>query len=214
MCTQRCRTHLFSLLALCGVCIVPLFPAGAENDDAWTVDITKQHPPISQENRIIKWCAESGDGVRYASANIELKGYKPCGELKTAMQCDPAGARMINPAGDFPSSYRDCSVGPRIKIERHDPLPLQEPSELGTPSALAANGGLSPDETRRLKREFTAAQEQQERQEQKEMQQTLQAVFGAFGGLPGVEGKRRPSGAMRGKQQDQIQELMKLMMQP
>lgn len=201
-------------------CVCPVLA----EDDSWTIDLNKQHPPVSQENRILKWCADAGDGVRFASANIELKGYHPCGELQTAMQCDPSGARMINPGGEFPSTYRDCSLGPRISVVRRDPLPAVAPDGLGeappgsSPEGSATNEGLSPGEQRRLKREFSAAQQQQERAEQKEIEQAMKAVLGAFGGLQNADPERRrnlgSSGSTARNQQQQIEQLMRLMMQP
>lgn len=72
-------------------------------------------------NDIIKWCEDDGDGVRYASANIAIKGYSRCGGLKASKTCDATGNRFFSPgpSKDSPHGYLDCSIGPRIEIERH-----------------------------------------------------------------------------------------------
>ncbi len=212
------RAVVFALGAFL-VCGAPARRVVADDvTDAWTVDISKQHPPLGQENRIIKWCADDSDGVRYASANIELKGYHPCGELHTTMQCDPSGARMINPPGDFPPAYRDCSIGPRIKVTRHDPLP--EPADTNVDATeLAQGAGLSADEQRRLKREFAAAQADAEKREEREMQEAMRAIFSAFGGTAINDGtspgrSRGSSRTVPRDQQKQLQDILRLIGQP
>lgn len=94
--------------------------AETESAEQWTEDSSKQHPPEAAANRIIKWCADKGSKERFASSNLELKGYHPCGELKTEVACDPSGKRMIakNPA-DFPYAYKDCSSQPRIILKNY-----------------------------------------------------------------------------------------------
>ncbi len=77
--------------------------------------------PVLGANEIIKWCEEDGEGVRYASSNIALKGYKKCGEVQASKTCDAVGNRFFSPQPDkkSPHGYLDCSIGPRIEIERH-----------------------------------------------------------------------------------------------
>lgn len=88
-------------------------------------------------NDIVKWCEEDGEGVRYASANIDLKGYDKCGELKAQKTCDASGQRFISPSSTAPHGYLDCEIGPRIYVRRHldlesDVLEFQDFREDGT----------------------------------------------------------------------------------
>ncbi len=127
-------------------------------------------PPSSAENRIIKWCAESGTHTRYASANIQLKGYAPCGEVKTAVRtCDAVGNRMISPGGEVPYGYRDCSLGKRLVVIRHDPL--DPPND---------DRGLSSAEQHALNREFKQIQKDQEKQEAKDIEAAMRGFAGIF----------------------------------
>ncbi|MCB0346396.1 MAG: hypothetical protein KDD66_14850 [Bdellovibrionales bacterium] len=77
--------------------------------------------PLLGANSIVKWCEKDGEGVRYASSNIDLKGYVKCGELQASKTCDAVGNRFFSPQSDkkSPHGYLDCNIGPRIQIERH-----------------------------------------------------------------------------------------------
>ncbi len=184
--------------------------SAAERSDAWTIDISKQHPPVSAENRIIRWCSEDGSKHRYASANIDLKGYKPCGQLSSVVSCDPSGARVFSsssqpPPGSRNYAHRDCSVGPRIKVVRHEPNPVTSSDFTGERSQVAADGspptGLSAAEYKRLERDFKVAQAEQERKNQKELEQVMSAMFGA---LSGGSGRGRDSRQRRGRDSQQL----------
>lgn len=92
----------------------------ARAEDGWGVDPKKEHPPVSSQNRIIRWCANEGSKERFASANLAVEGFHPCGELNTPVSCDPVGKRLIGKNGQPPEIYKDCSVGPRIVVHRED----------------------------------------------------------------------------------------------
>ncbi len=112
---------LFSASAYAG-----FSPASAED---WTSNQGRVLPPTSAENRIVKWCEKDGDKVRYASANLEIKGFAPCGTVATAANCDATGNRYIGPATGAPHGYLDCNNGQRIYIERDGKeLALSSPS--------------------------------------------------------------------------------------
>ena len=98
----------------------------------WTVSERDMRRIVGAENQIVKWCREDGSpGVRYASANIDLSGYKRCGELEASLTCDATGRKFIT-KGKTPHGYQNCDVGPRIYIER-DGEPLKPTTEVAAP---------------------------------------------------------------------------------
>ena len=84
--------------------------------DNWSLNEKKALPAEKDENRIIKWCdKETGKKIRYASANIALAGYKPCGAIKSIDVCDENGNKFL---GQVPKKgiFSKCSA-PLIKDE-------------------------------------------------------------------------------------------------
>lgn len=108
--------------------------------DDWDMNTGQDLPPVPEENRIIKWCKKDGAGVRYASANLEIPGYEPCGKLEVEMTCDAGGGRHIGSAVAGQYGNRDCALGPRIFIERTDSA---EPQDLNQPSDVEVSGEAS-----------------------------------------------------------------------
>ena len=70
---------------------------------------------------ILKWC--QGDRILYSIDDLSAKGYTRCGELNTAKLCDAGGNRIIGNIKEH-GAYKDCKIGPRISVIRHDPLPF------------------------------------------------------------------------------------------
>ena len=82
--------------------------------DNWSINQKKALPGEKDENRIIKWCdKETGKKVRYASANIALKGYEPCGSIKSVDVCDENGNKFL---GQVPKKgiFSQCNA-PLVK---------------------------------------------------------------------------------------------------
>jgi len=119
------RLALIFLIFLCWPCL-------AENE--WTVEGNQDLPPTNPENRIIKWCKLDGSHVRFASANLKLKGYEPCGKLTSHTSCDAGGTRMISKDANRPSGHLDCGRGPRIQISRDGVDLLPTPGDEAIPS--------------------------------------------------------------------------------
>lgn len=104
---------------------------------------------MDQENRIIKWCETGGSEVRYASANLRIHGFEPCGSVKTAVTCDPLGAKFIGP-DNGPHGYKNCAYGKRLQITNID--------DTQTPAAVKSESGkgdpLSSREQQQLRRDL------------------------------------------------------------
>ena len=160
-------------------------------------------PPSSAENRIIKWCAEKGTHTRYASANIQLKGYSPCGEVKTAMSCDAVGNRMISPTGTVPYGHRDCSLGKRLVVIRHDETP-QSPDDRGFSSA----------EQHAMNREFKQLQRDQEKRETKEIEAALRGFTGIFFNDKALRQQQRSSSRRKNSQQIDVAQILRMLSAP
>ncbi len=85
------------LLKIVSIILILTSSTWAEN---WSFNDKQNLPAQKDENRIIKWCdKETGKKTRYASANIELAGYKPCGAIKSIDVCDANGNKFL---GDTP----------------------------------------------------------------------------------------------------------------
>ena len=69
-------------------------------------------------DKIIKWCADEGTHVRYASANIQLKGYTPCGQLSASRRCDDNGRRFISAGGITDYSEEEEAKCEEIRAQR------------------------------------------------------------------------------------------------
>ena len=107
-------------------------------EDSWVVDgipepvETYTLPPSES---ILKWCEEGGKKVRYAQNPVP--GYRLCGEIEALKLCDPSGRRFISTAQGAPYTYRDCTVGKRIEVIRHDPLPEFTPQAILDPAPMS-----------------------------------------------------------------------------
>lgn len=149
--------------------------AFAQND-SWAVEREREFPPTEQENRILKWCKVDSPSApaRYASANIELKGYAPCGELNSEVTCDAVGNRMLGKM-TRPYDHKSCSVGPRISIFKGSVASFFEKPE------ETSSEKLNPGEERKLKKEINKASVDQQKKEQQELTQFLNTVLGGSG---------------------------------
>ena len=155
--------------------------------EQWSLEQSQEHPPEKPQNRIIKWCSEDGSQERWASANIQPKGYIPCGKLSTVATCGASGKRMIGGNdSERPRDHRDCGVGPRILIVNHD-----ENDTIDT-SAVPENPGeitpLSNDEAKALKQEIEHAEKLQNSDPMMQLQKMadllLQQLLSGPGGKP------------------------------
>lgn len=125
----------------------------------WSSESGKEHRPAEQENRIIKWCSEDGSRVRYASANLTIKGFQPCGTLAATKTCDAVGNRIISKDGARPRDHRDCDLGPRILVIRQAP---EDEIDLSGLDAKRKQGEpLTPEEQRSLEKELKIAEKKQ-----------------------------------------------------
>jgi len=100
------------LLKIVSIILILNLNAWADN---WSFNNKKNLPAQKDENRIIKWCdKETGKKTRYASANVELAGYKPCGAIKSIDVCDANGNKFL---GDVPKKgiFTQCSSGEIVK---------------------------------------------------------------------------------------------------
>ncbi len=195
--------------------VLVLFASRANAEDAWTTDAGKQHPAASAENRIIRWCNEAGTHERFASANIEIKGYHPCGELAMPVSCDPSGTRMIGKSGETPYAFKDCAVGPRIKIERHGPVITENYQDPLSPDGEDPGDPLSTIERSDLAREMKKAKDQQAQsldvQLQRALDQMMQQLLSIDGYdvLSGQKTARRAPSKQRRFNEKQIDELIR-----
>lgn len=123
--------------------------------EQWSLDGEGEHPPPAPENRIIKWCSEDGSHVRYASSNIEIKGYTPCGKVGATTTCDASGNRMISKDPNRPHDHLDCGVGPRIFIMNHHEDDTIDLSAL--PEDDEQVGAMTEAEKRALEKEVQEA---------------------------------------------------------
>lgn len=166
---------LISLLFLSCIC-GPAYAA-----DSWTLSGDGQYAPTNPEDIIIKWCETNGERTRYASANLNIKGYEPCGKLQTAATCDAGGERIISGDLNRPYDHRDCVKGPRISITRDGESLYsgrtsapQEPSDayldqldsmLDQENGSNDTRGMSAKEEYKMEREFERIRKQQEQQD-------------------------------------------------
>lgn len=124
----------------------------------------------SAENRIIRWCSSDDSKIRFASANITIAGFRPCGELKTRVTCDAVGNRLIGDQGNVPYDHKDCGEGPRLLVIAHDP-----PSP---PEGTFEPSPLTSKERADLTRDLREIEQAQEKREQKQIQAILNRVVG------------------------------------
>lgn len=104
-------------------------PAPDAQSERWTVDSPPSAEKAIPQGQVLKWCEIKGKRVRYAT-NI-VSGYRLCGNLSASRTCDPSGKRFIAASADnAPYAFKDCSIGRRIYVKRHDdPIVLEPPPE-------------------------------------------------------------------------------------
>lgn len=128
---------------------------GSVHAEQWSLAEDREHAPAAQRNRIIKWCKLDGSHERYASANIRLKGYEPCGTISVPVTCDASGKRMIGTDKDRPRGHRDCGIGPRITIFNYsDHDTIDRSGQAQSPEEITA---MSSTEQEEMARELDAA---------------------------------------------------------
>lgn len=158
---------LFRPLLLIVFVLVPCF-AGLSTavaaDEEWSLD-GQQYPPTPPENRIIRWCSADGAKERFASANIRLDGYEPCGQLRAHATCDAAGTKLFSNDPNVPYDHKDCAAGPRIMVISHNP-PVQ-PAPMNEPEIGKAS----------FQREFKQLQKKQEEDAKKELHTIVEAAL-------------------------------------
>jgi len=178
--------------------------------DEWSVDEATQLPPTAPENRIIKWCQLEGDGVRYASSNLNIPGYKPCGKLAVTMNCDSTGRRYIGEEISSGYTYRDCSVGPRITIERTDGEQIEAESFANDDVKPGDPDPMSTDERTDMENDLAKIEQQQQKQTQQELMMIQQLLFGGmFNPNPQKKSKRRKKRFSKSEMRKQKRELKK-----
>lgn len=153
--------------------------------DEWSIDGT-QYPPTPPENRIIRWCSADGTKERFASANIQLKGYEPCGQLRARATCDAAGTKLFSNDPNVPYDHRDCAAGPRIMVISHNPPPV-EPVGMNEPEIGNAS----------FRKEFKQLQRKREEEEKREIQNFVDAIFSHLLGPDASFDRKRGSGISR-----------------
>ena len=184
---------------LCTLLLVLTTPVALS--DEWSQGETEELPARSPENRIIKWCQKDGSHQRYASANLRLKGYEPCGKLKAFMTCDAGGNRMFGSDENRPKGHLDCGIGPRIMIINYDEDDVVDKSAMASSTDQIKE--LSTAERKNMKDELARLKKQQQMAPQEAAAQ-LQAVIDALtkylaaqqGG--GLAGARAGAGKKKG----------------
>jgi len=186
---SRVRSFIFLLCALLAQAKVPGLCLAEEN---WTSDSDKQSPAPRNEDRIIRWCSSDGKAVRFASANIEIQGYQPCGELNVPINCDAGGTRIIGKTDKLPYSYKACSGTPRIRIENDGE------------TVSGATGQNGPDgqpldarEKMDLASDLHQVEQNQKDQADIQIQKLLEGVLGQL--LNQVPPQQQKSGSRKGK---------------
>lgn len=104
-----------------------LATVASAQEDSWTYNTTQEETytlPSSEE--ILKWCDQEGKKVRYS--HDPVPGYRLCGELQTKKLCDPSGRRFIGQQ-NAPYTYKDCTIGERIVVTRHEAENTTGPGE-------------------------------------------------------------------------------------
>src|SRR5262249_32183905 len=129
--------------------------------EEWSADGVGEYPPDAPADRIIKWCSADGSRVRYASANLKIRGFEPCGKLQTTATCDASGTRLISKDDNRPEGHLDCSVGPRIMIVNRGSAETVDQSNMVQSTEEIAP--LDPDEQASLGREMKNAEKAQAR---------------------------------------------------
>jgi hypothetical protein len=182
---------LFALLAGMTVAFVPGFCSA--DSEHWTTDVKNEHPAPSVENRIIRWCSDSNSAERYASANIDIAGFHPCGEIKTAVTCDPSGRRMISKNNTaVPYAFKDCDIGERISVVRTDGW---LPEKVNAAEPTAAVPPLSADERRNLTHDVKRVEQGQSEDLEIQLQKIMDTLLsGMLSRMPAQQNDRSRPG--------------------
>jgi len=190
-----------------------LVPTPALAADQWSYQEHTQDDPTPPRDRIIKWCNDSGQ-VRYASANIKLKEYKPCGKIDTTATCDPSGNRFIGGNDSKkPYTYKNCNIGKRIEITNYKREDTDTPEGVTTSSPNDPIKPLSPSEEEQLRKDMKKAKQQHSHNDPTaQVQQLIQGLMGNLldpnsnkGSTRNLKSKRKPS---RGQQQQMVKGLL------
>ncbi|MFN8392190.1 MAG: hypothetical protein U0136_17995 [Bdellovibrionota bacterium] len=166
--------------------------------EQWTEQASNQHPAVGAHNRIIRWCSSEGKPERFASANISLKGYQPCGELQTPISCDPSGRRYISKDANTPYAYKDCGTE-RIHMPRRKDLPFDEHGNPIGDVAQQANGAdpLSTNEAASLRRDVKKIEAAQSQDLDMQIEKMLSSMMNQM--ISGANVNRGGKAAPRGR---------------
>jgi hypothetical protein len=176
------KKHSFNFLVFTlTLSIFSAFSVRAALSEQWSIENDKQHPPVAASNRIIKWCQDKGNKTRYASANLKIKGFSPCGAISPSITCDPSGNRMIG-SGERPRAHKDCAVGPRIVIINHDSSDIVDTQNLASSSE-----DIKPLSSKERSDFSRALKESQRKQNQQYVDQMREVTKLLMSGLLGVD---------------------------
>lgn len=136
-------------------------------DDNWSINEKSELPPVSDENRIIKWCDDkTNKHIRFSSANIAIKGYHPCGTIVNTETCDAEGNKILGkPKSGIFKSCEKKSAG-QSSSNQEDP----------------ANPGLSHSELKELKHAMKEAAEIQNSDPEVQLQILADQLLASFTG--------------------------------
>ena len=200
-------TSLFFLLLLASPCLA---------DESWTEEAGKQSPAPQNENRIIRWCSTAGTHQRFSSANIDINGYQPCGEINVPVSCDPIGRRYIGKSGAEPYAYKSCAKGPRIVIPSQGDDSEEngvENRELGTELSETVPEPLNSKEKRDLASDLRQVEQDQSSDVEMQLQKVLDGMLGQLLSQAGPMMKASKTSNRRGQkgllQKKQIDELIR-----
>lgn len=192
-----------------------LIASPAFADESWTDEVGKEGPAPQNENRIIRWCSTDGTHQRFASANIEINGYQPCGEINVPVSCDPSGKRYIGKSGNEPYAYKSCAKGPRIVMpaQSEDEEESEEVRELDTALSETAPTPLNSKEKMDLASDLRQVEQNQSSDVEMQLQKVLDGMLGQLLSQAGPMMKASKNSNRRGQkgllQKKQIDELIR-----
>lgn len=111
---------VYALLGICVLVVAPLPKAHGNDGNEWA---TNSKPSTQYVSEPSKYCSDDGARLIYSNVNTQRSGFHPCGKISFVSLCDAEGNKWVGPSEHAPHGYLDCSIGPRIQITRHDPLP-------------------------------------------------------------------------------------------
>ena len=191
------RTWRLALLAILA------FSVTTARAEEWSADGVGQYPPDAASDRIIKWCSTDGVRVRYASANLKIKGYEPCGKLETTATCDASGTRLLSKDDTRPKGHLDCSVGPRIMIVNRGEADTVDQSNMVQPTDTVPP--LSAEEQTSLNSEMQRAAKAQQQDPAIQLQIMTNALLQSIlGGQTPTQQSRNTSYSRRNKANNRL----------